>query len=504
MIGTQVGNYRIVLKVAQDNLGILYNAEHFAGQPVLLRQFAAEFTDGPSIGRYFDLARLAGSLNHPGIWNVHEVVWAGNSAFVIGDRLPVGISLDQILERDGKLWPELTVKLGWQLASAMGAAHAIQSYHLRFDCDSVLVHPDELAPGGYRMKIMDFGVAAFVDAGPPDWNNPRVDAFGLPFYMPPEQLGGMLGYHGDVYGLGCVLYHMAVGRPPFVGQRPQDLADAHRQLPPEPIRALDNQLPPELDALINLMLTKEPTARPTMPEVAYELERIAKQYWSAPTRERTIAMGIDEPEPPSRFPLKVVAAVLAAMALLGVVFALVNPFKKAPPPPPPKVEEAAPEPPRAPPLPAYKPPEEKPLEKASKIARAHIEEGRFPEAQEALKAALAIDPNDPEVARMARSLKNEPANKKLFDDFMKSADEKDPVKAQKKLAKIPADSVFADKGKTIMAQVKKDFLHVKLAEAKALHETKTCGKLPRLEKEVASVFPDSTEEFASLTRTCSK
>jgi serine/threonine-protein kinase len=223
VLGKQVGNCRILLSLGEDNLGHLYNGQHLAGGfPVVLRHFAAQFTDVSLVARYLELARAAASLNHPGIWSVREAVWSGRNAFVVGEHLPTGETLDHILQRDGRLWPELTVKLGWQLASAMAAAHATNVFHCRFDGDSVFIFPDPDAPGGYRTKIMDFGVAAFLDSGAPDWRSPRVQAFGLPFYMPPEQCrAGMIDYRGDVYGVGCVLHHMAVGQPPHQAATPR-------------------------------------------------------------------------------------------------------------------------------------------------------------------------------------------------------------------------------------------------------------------------------------------
>jgi serine/threonine protein kinase len=522
VIGKQVGNYRVNLQVAEDNLGLLYNAQHLAvGTPVLMRHFAAEFTDVQLVARYLERARHVASLNHPGIWSVRESVWSGRNAFVVGDALPVGVSLDQILARDGRLWPELTVKLGWQLAATLAAAHSINGFHCRLDGDSVLCYPDEMAPGGYRTKIMDFGVAAFLDNGAPDWRSPRVAAFGLPFYMAPEQCrAGLVDFRSDVYGLGCLLYHMAVGQPPFLGQYAPEIAHAHLNAAPQPLSSFDPQLPYELDALVQRMLTKEPSARPAMPEVAFELERIAKQYWSAPTAERTVQLDlrIGSPEPPriaepplprGRNPFVVAAVVAGVMAITGVVLALVKPWSKneaqaVTPPPPVEEPEPPPEPVRAPPLPSYQPPPETEYQKRIKAARAAAEEGRFPEAKAALEAAKQAEPQNPEVDKLLAQLKREPANKKLFDDFMKAADEKDPVKAQKKLARIPQESLFAARAQKIMAQVKKDYLHVKMAEAKALAETRTCAKIPPIEKQVAAVFPDAAADVTKLREACGK
>jgi serine/threonine protein kinase len=524
VIGKQVGNYRVSLEVTGDNLGMLYNAQHVAvGTPVLMRHFAAEFTDVGLVARYLEIGRHLSALGHPGIWGIRESVWSGRNAFIVGEPLPVGISLEQVLVRDGRLWPELCVKLGWQLAAALAAAHSANVFHCRLDGDSVVCFPDEAAPGGYRTKIMVFGVAAFLDNGTPDWRSPRVAAFGPPFYMPPEQCrAGLVDFRGDVYSLGCLLYHMAVGQPPFHGQFPHEIAMAHQTAAPQPLQAFDPTLPFELDALVQRMLTKEPAGRPPMPEVAYELERIAKQYWSAPTAERTVQLDLKigappphlfepPPPPPRRSPLMLVAALMGLMAALGITVALVRPWgKKGAPEKVALAEAEAGEPsepqdrPDMPPLPAYKPPPETPLATQLKGAHAALAEGRFDDARKAVEVAQGLEPKHPEVVKLTALVKTEPKHRRAFDDFMTSAKDKDPVKAQRKLARLPAESFYAPRAAKVMAQIKKDYLHVKLAEARALAETKTCAKLPPIEKQVGAVFPDAAEEFAALTRACAQ
>ena len=161
MIGKQIGNYRVQLNLGEDNLGVLYQAQHAAGGfQATIRHFAAQFTDVQAVARYLELSRTASALGQPGIWQTRETVWSGRNAILAGEPMPTGETLDVILQREGRLWPELVVKLGWQLAAALGAAHAAGLFHCRFDSDSVYAFPDESAPGQYRTKIMDFGVMA--------------------------------------------------------------------------------------------------------------------------------------------------------------------------------------------------------------------------------------------------------------------------------------------------------------------------------------------------------
>jgi eukaryotic-like serine/threonine-protein kinase len=531
VIGKQVGNFRLNLSVGEDNLGVLYLGQHVAaGFPVMLRHFAAQFSDVQAIARYLEIARHASSLSHAGIWNVRESVWSGRNAFVVGEPVPSGQTLDHILAREGRLWPELTVKLGWQLASAIATAHAASIYHCRLDGDSIYCFPDESAPGQHRAKIMDFGVAALLDAGTPDWRSPRVEAFGLPFYMAPEQCrAGMVDYRSDVYGLGCVLYHMAIGEPPFRARTPQEIAAAHQNVAPQPITSFDPSLPVELDALVQRMLIKDPGGRPPMGEVAFELERIARQYWASPTVERTVQIDLRVGEPPPPPPMiaepprkrrspVLPALLIGSLAAAGVTVALTRPWQKdvaaqgetsakpaaAVEPAQPAEEDPPQAPPRPPPMPSYVPPPETELDKQLAAGRAALEEGRFQDAAAALKAARKLEARSPAVETLARQVKVGPQHRRLFDDFMKAADERDPAKARKRLARIPEDSLYRERAVKAFAQVKKDFLHVKLAEARALAETHTCARIPAVEKQVAALFPDSAAEIAAIGQTCTK
>jgi serine/threonine protein kinase len=527
VIGKQVGNYRINLQLGEDNLGILYNGHHLAGSyPVVLRHFAAQFTDVGLVARYVDLSRVAASMNHPGIWAVRESVWSGRNAFVAGDHLPTGETLDRILARDGRLWPELVVKLGWQLASALAAAHSANVFHCRLDGDSVFCFPDPAAPGGYRTMIMDFGVAAFLDSGAPDWRSPKVQAFGLPFYMPPEQCrAGMVDYRGDVYSLGALLFHMATGQPPHPGDTPQAIASAHQTGALRSLQSIDPALPYELDQLVQRMCAKDVAARPSMPEVAFELERIALKYWAAPTSERTVQLDLKIGAPPPvvdalppgeaearRLPIVPAAIVVGGLAALGIALAIIKPWADRSPPPAPapavveeKAAEPPPPPPVAPPLPKYEPPPPKPeseLEKQVKGARAALLDGRAADAQAAYRAAQKLEPKNPEVLLLGKQLRSEPANKRLHDELVKAAGQHDVAAASRRLARIPPDSLFYAPAQRAFEKLKRDFLHVKIAEAKALADTHACARIAPVEKQVAALFPESAAEIAAIARTC--
>lgn len=306
MIGKQVGNYRVDVKIGEDALGLLYGAQHVAGGfPATVRHVVAEFAEVQPIARFAELSRAAGVLNHANIFNLRDIIWSGRNVFMAGEALPLhGNTLLDAIRRDGRILPELTVKLGWQLAAALAATHGANVVHCCLRAESVWVYADGHAMGGFRAKIMDFGVQAFLVPGRPTWSSKHMAALGAPLYMAPEQCRhGLADYRTDCYALGGILYHMITGRPPFTHQHPDELAQAHATLAPRPPSSIDSSTPRELDALIVALLAKDPAQRPTAPQAAYELDRIGKHFWP-PRSHEVQTMQVDTrtggPPPPSR------------------------------------------------------------------------------------------------------------------------------------------------------------------------------------------------------------
>src|SRR6185436_10898803 len=116
-----------------------------------------------------------------------------------------------------------------------------------------------------RTKVLDFGIAKLADAGARRASRTRAgQILGTPAYMSPQQCraAGPVDHRADIYALGCVLFEMVCGRPPFVGEGFGDLLGAHMLLPPPRPRELAPELPEALERLILRMLAKGEAARP--------------------------------------------------------------------------------------------------------------------------------------------------------------------------------------------------------------------------------------------------
>jgi serine/threonine-protein kinase len=178
--------------------------------------------------------------------------------------------------------PALTVRQAlWivrQAARALAAAHAAGIVHRDLKPHNVFLVPDADLPGGVRVKILDFGIAKLSDERSAALTGEQ-SVIGTPRYMSPEQCRGAarVDQRADVYALGCILYELVCGSPPFVAEGAGELIAKHIFEPPTPLggRALD--VDPALSDFVARCLAKEPDERPaSMPEVAEALDRLVE------------------------------------------------------------------------------------------------------------------------------------------------------------------------------------------------------------------------------------
>jgi hypothetical protein len=155
-----------------------------------------------------------------------------------------------------------------------------------------------------------------------------------------------------------------------------------------------------------------------------------------------------------------------------------------------------------PPAPAPRPLSAK--ERAIEDSKKALLEERWNDALVAAQKAQEYEPDNRTAAVLVKQAKTEPQNKKAFDDFMKSVSEQDPRKALGKLAKIPADSLYAKRAKEAWAKLRKEYVAGKTAEAKALADSQACPKIAPIESQVAELFPDDVGAIQEIGKGCAK
>jgi eukaryotic-like serine/threonine-protein kinase len=264
VIGEIVGSYKIESKLGQGGMGVVYVAQH----PLLKKKAVVKFlhaelsSDGELVDRFFNEARSATMIRHPGIVDVFDFGHhASGCAYILMEFLH-GQALSDRIKQDGPFEASFAIAIGKQLASALAAAHEQGIVHRDLKPDNVYLVPDREAPGGTRVKVLDFGIAKLANEASGAVKTQAGVVMGTPTYMAPEQCrsAGEVDHRADIYALGCILFEMVCGRPPFRCASLGQLIAAHMFEPP-PLPSSFGPVPADLEAVILRALEKEPDDR---------------------------------------------------------------------------------------------------------------------------------------------------------------------------------------------------------------------------------------------------
>ena len=255
--GSELAGYRIDGVAGQGGMGVVYRATQLAlDRPVALKVIASELANNADFReRFKSEAQLAASIDHPNVVPVYE---AGESDGVLylAMRYVEGTDLRELVEREGGLEPERAVRLVWQVASALDAAHRRGLVHRDVKPPNVLV-AEEAEDHAY---LTDFGLTKYAAAAS---GITRTGQFvGTPDFVAPEQIRGEnADARADIYALSCLLYHTLTGQVPF--PRPSELAKmyAHLNDAPPSVAASVAGVPPALDEVIAIGMAKDPDER---------------------------------------------------------------------------------------------------------------------------------------------------------------------------------------------------------------------------------------------------
>ena len=282
--GSQLGPYRVVRLLGKGGMGAVYEAMHEAiERKVAIKVLHAEYAaDAEFSERFINEARAVNLVDHPGLVQISDYGrLPDETAYIVMEYLK-GETLNQRLKRAQYGLPITeVVHLAWQIADALAAAHEKGIVHRDLKPDNIMIMPDRHVPSGERTKLLDFGIAKVADSGGSASARTQVGALmGTPAYMSPEQCAGAGGVDAksDVYSLGCVLYQMLAGHPPFVGEGAGEVMGMQQFVEPEPLAQVAPATPATLAVLVHQLLAKKRTERPPMSEVVADLDALCAQY----------------------------------------------------------------------------------------------------------------------------------------------------------------------------------------------------------------------------------
>jgi tRNA A-37 threonylcarbamoyl transferase component Bud32 len=260
-----LGQYRIVKKLGEGGMGAVYLAEHtLLGRRAAVKVLQPNLSSNQDIvQRFFNEARAATAIADPGIVQIFDFGYhTDGSAYIVMEFLE-GEPLDARLKRHGRLAPEEALRLLRQVASSLHAAHSRGIIHRDLKPENIFLVADREVAGGERAKILDFGIAKLSNNADSKVKTHTAAIMGTPMYMSPEQCrgAGHVDHRSDLYSLGCVLYHLVVGRVPFDGEGIGEIIAAHMMsAPPVPSQQAPG-IPPGVDQLILRLLAKRPEER---------------------------------------------------------------------------------------------------------------------------------------------------------------------------------------------------------------------------------------------------
>ncbi|MEW2589225.1 protein kinase [Micromonospora aurantiaca] len=308
--GVKLGNrYRLDERIASGGMGDVWRGtDQVLGRTVAVKSLLPALLDEPGFAeRFRGEARTMATINHPGVVDVYDFGSDQHIAFLVMEYVE-GDALSATLSRVGRLTPARTMALLAQAADALHAAHEKGIVHRDVKPGNLLVRPNG------TLVLTDFGIARSDLVGQ---LTAAGSVLGTASYISPEQATGAVATPAsDVYALGVVAYQCLAGRRPFEGDNPLEIAMKHVRDAP---RALPPDIPPQVRAIVERAMAKDPAARWPSAAALASIARQAKLALSqaarvghpisgvpaspaAPVARAQVPTAVPRPKPPAAVP----------------------------------------------------------------------------------------------------------------------------------------------------------------------------------------------------------
>jgi serine/threonine protein kinase len=256
--GSKFGGYEVESVVGLGGIGILYRARQLRlDRPVALKLVEPDAARDPVVReRLRREARVVAALDHPNVVPLYEAGEKDGTVYIV-TRWVDGTELGTLLNRDGPMEPAQAARTAAQIAAALEEAHSKGLVHRDIKPSNVILTAEGHA------YLTDFGLAKRAETAAGLTGADQL--LGTVDYVAPEVIeGSEPDARSDVYGLGCVLYEMLSGEPPFSAQK-GGMAKmwAHVNSDPPSLRDRQVDVPPGLEEVMRRAMSKDPSARPT-------------------------------------------------------------------------------------------------------------------------------------------------------------------------------------------------------------------------------------------------
>ncbi len=338
----RLGKYRIQKELGRGGMGAVYLAfderlQRQVALKVMLPKFAANAT---AKDRFLREARAAAQISSDHIVSIYEADEIDGTPY-IALQLLQGYPLDDYLKKKGSPSLPQIIRIGREVAIGLAAAHELGMVHRDIKPSNVWLE----APNG-RVKILDFGLAKPAEGTDFAELTALGAVVGTPAYMAPEQGRGLtVDGRADLFSLGCVLYRLTTGKPPFARTTLMSILIAIAIEDPTPVRELNPEVPQPLADLIHRLLAKEAADRPVDAQaVVKEFDEIIEPTKTSPMAvsvqqirplsdtdtsfdsETSQPRLVDNLLPPRKFPAILVGLLLFALTAIVVAGVIIIPI----------------------------------------------------------------------------------------------------------------------------------------------------------------------------------
>ncbi len=249
MIGTTVGHYKILEKLGEGGMGVVYKAEDQKLRRTVALKFLPSYITKESIDniRFLQEAQAISALNHPNISTIHYLEEVNGQSFIVLEYIDGGTLKEKV--RGKQLPIDELIDYAIQISEGLSHAHQKNIIHRDLKTDNIMLTSDR------RLKITDFGLAKLLGAVKVTRTGSTV---GTAAYMSPEQAqGNEVDYRSDIFSLGIVLYEMTSGALPFNGMHEAALLYEIVNQKQKPLSTVRSDIPAELERIVDKAMEKK-------------------------------------------------------------------------------------------------------------------------------------------------------------------------------------------------------------------------------------------------------
>jgi len=272
MLGQLISHYKILEKLGEGGMGIVYKSEDTTLKRIVALKFLPSHLSSSEQdkARFTKEAQAASALNHPNVCTIHAIEEHDGQMFIVMEF----VDGQTLREKRGTFSFKQAIEFGIQIAEGLAAAHEKGIVHRDIKPDNIMIRKDGI------VQIMDFGLAKFRESGSKITRLTKEGStVGTAGYMSPEQIQGQdTDHRSDIFSFGVLLYELLTGQLPFRGVHETALAYEIVNVDAPPMSSLKPEIDPSLDAIVLECLEKDPRERTqSVAQVSLDLKRYKRE-----------------------------------------------------------------------------------------------------------------------------------------------------------------------------------------------------------------------------------